>query len=68
MKSVNAYIHRFGDKVALSFIGADGETVYLDKDQAEQLAKAMLECCKEIGEIKFSQSNFNSRKIGPNPN
>ncbi len=64
-KSVNAHIHRFGDSVALAFLGADGETVYLDATQAEQLAGAILECVESIRTVKFSASNFGSRSVPP---
>ncbi|MCQ4311726.1 hypothetical protein NAV33_07430 [Pseudomonas stutzeri] len=64
-KPVNAHIHRFGDSVALAFIGADGETVYLDADQAEQLAGAIAECVESIRTVKYSASNFGSRSFTP---
>lgn len=64
-KPVNACVHRFGDSVALSFIGADGETVYLDADQAEQLAGAIAECVASIRAVKFSASDYGSRSIPP---
>lgn len=64
-KPVNAHIHRFGDSVALAFIGADGETVYLDADQAEQLAAAIGECVASIRTDKFSASNFGTRSFPP---
>lgn len=65
-KPVKASIHRFGDSVALAFIGADGETVYIDASQAEQLAGGILECVENIRAVKFADSNFRTRSIAPN--
>ena len=48
-------IHRFNDRVAV-YIG--GETVYLNRDEARELAQALLDCQMDVFERRFSESSF----------
>lgn len=65
MKQVKASIHRFGNSVAISFLGVDGETVYLDATQAEEFAKGVLECVNSVRSVKFSESTFGTKTYLP---
>ena len=44
MKPVTVRIHQFGNRVAVAFISAEGETVYLDPDQAVATAHTLIRC------------------------
>lgn len=60
---VNAHLHRFGDKVALSLPG-NGETKYFSAKEAKALAKHLNACARDIAKVeKFSQSDFKSVEI-----
>lgn len=65
MKQVRVSIHRFGDKAAVSFLGVDGETVYLGAKQAKKVAAALNKCAREIRGIKFSGSTFGTVTVDP---
>lgn len=59
---VNAHLHRFGDKVALSLPGK-GETLYFTPKEARAIAKALNAGARDIGACKFTESNYSSQEI-----
>ena len=65
MNQVRVGIHRFFDKAAVSFLGVDGETVYLDAKQAKKVAAALNKCAREIRSTKFSSSTFAAVVVEP---
>lgn len=65
MKRATASLHRFGDNVAIAFLNMKGETVYMDVDQAESVARAIMECVADIKARKFVDSSFNTRSVYP---
>ena len=60
MKTTNTgSLHRFHDQVAL-WLG-NGETLYLDPNQALKIARALNKCAKEIKTgVKFQDSKINT--------
>lgn len=59
---MKAQIHRFRDKVAL-YVG-NGDTVYLSRNDAERIAKALDDCATDVGNISdFSRSEFQTLEI-----
>lgn len=59
---VNAHLHRLGDKIALSLPG-NGETLYFSAKEARAIAKALNAGARDIGAVKYQQSNFGSPEI-----
>ena len=56
-------VHRFGESVAFDS-DSMSETLYLDKQIAGAFASAMLACCEDIRDNKFSDSQYVDRIIG----
>ena len=59
---VNAHLHRFGDKVALSLPGG-GETLYLTPKEARAIAKALNAGARDVAAVKFTESSFGSTEV-----
>lgn len=58
MRKVSAHVHRFHESVAVAFLGADGETVYLTQQDARALARLLIECADDISARDFTASQF----------
>lgn len=58
----HAQIHRFSNRVAVAFDG-EGETVYLNPDQAVNLAKALNDCAADILKNDFTNSTFSTVRL-----
>jgi hypothetical protein len=59
----DAHVHRFGDLTAISLPGK-GATVYLTVTEAQQLARALNRCARDVKtEPRFSVSRFASVSI-----
>lgn len=63
-KLINANLHRFHDKAAISLPG-NGETVYLTAHAARQLAHALHACARSIETKDFLYSNFGTMEVCP---
>lgn len=59
---VNASLHRFGDRVAISLPGK-GETLYLTAEEASLLAFGLEKCAMSINTEKFTESNFGTYTV-----
>lgn len=57
-----AYIHRFRDKVAVS-LPSKGSTVYLTPKEAQQIAKALNTCARDVKARSFTASEFSSTSV-----
>lgn len=65
---MNIHIHRFHDKVAVSLIPHDGETVYLTADQADDLSTVLGAYAKNVRLAKFTESEIGNAEVAvPNP-
>lgn len=49
-------IHRFWNRCAVNLPGTHA-TVYLEREDAEKLARLMLECCNDIAARKFGPAS-----------
>ena len=59
----NSYIHRFGDKVAISLPGKC-ETVYIPAAAARKIAAALNACARDVTtQPNFCKSTFTGRDI-----
>lgn len=59
MQVVNhASVHRFRETVALSAMVEGAPTIYMEKEMAIKIAKAILACTKDINKSNFTGSNF----------
>ena len=62
------HLHRFGDKVAVSLIPHDGETVYLTPDEADALSAALADYSSNVRACKFTDSGIGNAEVNvPNP-
>ena len=66
MKQVTARIHQFTGRVAVAFIGAEGETVYLDPAQALATAYALAQCSEfaRLAELRKTANKQRSISTG----
>lgn len=59
MMPTEAQIHRFCDRVALSFLGVPGPTIYIDAATARKIAAAINSCADDIEHgAPFGRSGF----------
>lgn len=63
MKPVTARVHQFADRVAIAFIGAEGETVYLDPQQAIATARALVVCASTVRRDQLRKAANQQRSI-----
>ena len=61
-------IYRFCNQVAIAFVGDNGPTHYISKEQAETLATKMQEITTEINSVKGSQSKIGTTHINEQGN
>ena len=56
-----ARVHRFSDCIALHTEGTP--TVYLSEKMARKMARALLDCARDVKGRKFTDSQFGTRDI-----
>ena len=56
-------VHRFRENVALSFVGIDVKTIYLNPKMADELGNALLTYANDIRIVPFEHSNLGTTHI-----